>query len=141
MIAKPKLCTGGCQLLKIIWKNHEGLRYCKTCWAQQKPYTINTKKTKKPIVLTPIKNVSQKQMNMLVIYRIRRDQYFKLHPVCEFPGCTCTELDLHHKKGRTGNLLIDDRYFCSLCRPHHQWVEDHPAEAQLMGLSLKRLTK
>lgn len=138
MLAKKKLCTGGCQEMKIIWKNHEGLRYCKTCWGLSKPYALKTVKSK-PKVITPIKNVSKKRMNLLAIYRIRRDAYFKRVETCEFPGCSCTELDLHHKKGRVGLLLINIAYFCALCRPHHQWVEDHPEEAIKMGLSVKRL--
>lgn len=133
MQAKQKLCNG-CNLKQFIWGNLAGKKYCQKCYTERK-YTV--KKDKR--IVTAISKFSLKKIEKLKIYKARRDNYFKNHPVCEYPGCVSREVDLHHKKGRSGDLLIDDRFFCSLCRKHHIWVELHPEEAQELNLSLKRL--
>lgn len=66
-----------------------------------------------------------------------RDEYFKNHPICEFPGCNSTDLTLHHKAGRIGNLLFDHRYFMSVCLLHHHYIETNPAESYEKGWLLK----
>lgn len=137
MQAKLKICSGGCGKLKIIWKNHEGKKYCAYCWYLGNP----NPKPQKPKSVTRIAGFSAKKIVELRTYRILRDEYFKEHPVCEFPGCCSTDVTLHHKKGRIGKLLTDIQYFCSLCQEHHLRVETHPKEAREMKLSFKRLDK
>ena len=88
-----------------------------------------------------IKSVSDKKLLELKEYRLVRDRYLKSNPVCEYPNCTSREVELHHRAGRSGKLLCDDTYFCSLCRTHHRFVEDNPTEAISLGLSLSRLDK
>lgn len=88
-----------------------------------------------------IKPVSSKRAAQMKLYRDRRDDYFKMFPVCEFPECNSTEITLHHMKGRIGDLLCDMRYFKSLCMKHHEWVENNPEQAKKMGLSVERLNK
>jgi len=136
MRLKKKTCTGGCGLEKTIWKNHNGLRFCKYCWAVYQVENDFPKQLKKTAYIKPI---SDKRQEELKIYRKKRDQYFKENPVCEFPGCSSVEITLHHRAGRTGSLFIDERYFCSLCMTHHRWVEENPNEAKKLGLSLSRL--
>jgi len=87
-----------------------------------------------------INKVSDKMKENLALYRVLRDQYLKDHPVCQFPNCTSTELDLHHLAGRCGSLLTDVRNFCGLCRTHHIWVGDNHSEALKMGLVKDHLT-
>jgi len=87
-----------------------------------------------------INKVSDKMKENLALYRVLRNQYLKDNPICQFPNCTSTELDLHHKKGKIGSLLTDVRYFCGLCRKHHSYCEEQPIIAKELGLSLDRLT-
>jgi hypothetical protein len=99
-------------------------------------------KTAKPFkVNPPISPISKKRAEALKVYRNRRDNYFKEHPVCEYPGCTSRKITLHHAAGRCGSFLTDKRFFKSLCITHHNWVEANPIEAQKLGLSKKRLDK
>jgi len=42
----------------------------------------------------------------------------------------------HHKKGRHGKLLYDEKFFMALCAFHHSWVEDNKREARRRGLIL-----
>ena len=74
-------------------------------------------------------------------YRKVRDGYLKANPVCEYPGCTSTEVTLHHGAGRVGDLLTNPDYFVSLCFRHHREVEENPTAAKEMGLSYTRLDK
>lgn len=54
-----------------------------------------------------------------------------------FPSKLTTEV--HHKKGRIGSLLTDDRYWLAVSREGHQYIENNPKEAKLKGWSLSRL--
>lgn len=85
--------------------------------------------------------VSEKQARRLKEYRKLRDAYLKANNTCEFPGCTSTEVTLHHGAGRVGDLLTDTNYFVALCFKHHRFVEENPTEAKGMGLSYNRLDK
>jgi hypothetical protein len=88
-----------------------------------------------------IPKVSKNRQEALKTYRRRRDNYFKEHPICEFPDCNSKNITLHHMKGRIGAFLTDKRYFKSLCAKHHRYVEENPLEAFKLGLSVKRLDK
>lgn len=47
---------------------------------------------------------------------------------------------VQHAKGRIGDLLLDKRFWIPLCwNPCHAWVENHPLEAEKLGLRLKRV--
>ena len=84
-----------------------------------------------------IKPISDKHKERLEQYFRMREEYFSEHPVCEFPGCSSKDIQLHHKSGRIGENLFKD--FCSLCFIHHRWVEDNPEQAKLLNLSNNRL--
>ncbi len=141
MEIKKKFCWG-CEIFTYIFKNYEGKKYCKSCWYKIKPVkevvkvAIPIKKSFKPI-----KNISDNKLEELKIYRINRDNYLKENPICEFPECNSTQVELHHKAGRIGSLLTDKRNFCSLCHYHHEWCELHPIEAKELNLSKSRLNK
>lgn len=94
-----------------------------------------------PLKRSYIKPISDKKASELKEYRLVRDKFFKDNPICQFDGCNSKDIQLHHAKGRLGNLLSDVQYFRSLCDTHHRYVETHPLEAKQMGLSLDRLTK
>lgn len=68
-----------------------------------------------------------------------RKIYLFTHPVCEVAGCGCESTEIHHKKGRVGDLLTDERFFLAVCRAHHVYIELHPALAKEHGYSLNRL--
>jgi len=45
----------------------------------------------------------------------------------------------HHKRGRTGDLLMDERYWLPVCVGHHTYIEMHPEESYRNGWSELRL--
>src|SRR4051794_571077 len=104
MIQSRKKRCSGCDLEKVIWKNHQGEKYCLTCWNRLFP--SNKLRVTIPAKIRP---VSDKRKTALNLYKETREAYLREHPACEFPGCTSTDITLHHKKGRIGELLTNSR--------------------------------
>lgn len=133
MITKSKECSV-CHKICKLWKSTPKL--CKDCAGKIKANEaiLTPSEPRKPI--SPI---SDKMKGDLALYRKKRDEYFKEHQVCEYPGCHNKKITLHHKRGKIGKLLTDERYFCSLCLKHHIEVNENPDEALKMGLVGSRL--
>lgn len=71
-----------------------------------------------------------------------RLEYLDEHPYCESGLCPrMLAIEIHHKKGRTAELLTDARYFLAVCRCCHDYIENNVSEAKEKGLSLSRLEK
>lgn len=87
-----------------------------------------------------IAKISGKQKKRLAEYEKEKAIFFKEVTVCQFPGCECEVLTLHHAKGRIGDLLTDREFFRGLCWVHHTWAEENPEEAKALNLSVDRLT-
>lgn len=89
-----------------------------------------------------MKPMSDKRAAEMVEYRKEKKAWLESQPVCERCGCvfadeimlTPVEPDLHHKRGRTGRLLRDQRFWIALCRDCHDWVHNNMAEARNMDL-------
>ena len=135
MQAKKKLCSG-CNQLEYIWKKEGQQRFCKTCWSSQ----TKGKTSIKPTAKKPLSPRSSKQQKLEALYSILRTKYLQHHPYCEahLPGCQINASDIHHKKGRTGDLMLDDTEFLAVCRLCHTWIETNHADAKLLGLSKSR---
>lgn len=134
--AKQKKCDG-CNEITSIWKKEGKQRFCKSCWSKQ---FKGLSSTKKPTAKKPLSPRSSKQVKLDALYSILREQFLKRKPYCEahLPGCAVNATDVHHKKGRTGNLLLDDTEFLAVCRTCHGWIETHPKEAKLLNFSKSR---
>ena len=42
--------------------------------------------------------------------------------------------ETHHKRGRIGALLLDERFWIPLCREHHRQAHDSPKWVRDMGI-------
>lgn len=84
-------------------------------------------------------NRSKKRAKQEVEYRKLRDEYLSEHEYCEVCGWPFN-LQLHHKKGRTGALLTDMRFFLAVCHTCHQKIELFPDWAKEHCYSLSRLS-
>ena len=75
-------------------------------------------------------------------YSKRRKAFLLLHPHCEaaLHCCSGSSQTVHHRRGRIGNLLLDERYWTVCCLECHVWIETNPAEAKELGLSESRLS-
>ena len=77
------------------------------------------------------------------LYTKNRKDHLEENPYCQ-AEVMCHGLlavEIHHKKGRIGELLNNREFFLSVCRMCHNWIESNPNEAKEKGLSLSRLSK
>lgn len=87
------------------------------------------------------KPVSKKLSQMKTVYNHLRKDYLDEHPYCEarIPECTYMATDIHHMQGREGKALNDVSHFKAVCRSCHNWIENNPAKAKELKLSVSRL--
>jgi hypothetical protein len=129
---KLKECNA-CLELRPIWKNDEGFKYCKNCWVKKNPPKSATKSK----ILNP-KSAKREVLDKL--YSRLRKKYLEANPYCvgRIAGCTGKSTDIHHKKGR-GKHYLEQETWISVCRNCHQWIENNPHDAKLLGLSISRI--
>ena len=128
-----KICDG-CGKQRKIWKNltENGVRkrLCKECWSCQTRHSFKPK-NKKPLAPRSTKRAKQESE-----YSNKRKIFMLEHPMCQanISGlCTSQSTDVHHIKGRSGELLLEVSEWMSVCRACHQWIETHPIEATALG--------
>ena len=100
------------------------------------PSSLNPKaiaKSKKSI-----SKFSKKMLSNLRVYRKLRDKYLEENPVCEFKGCSSSQVELHHKKTRE-YYLCDVSIFMSVCRQHHKWIDENDKESRKLGYLLQSI--
>lgn len=90
-------------------------------------------------VSTPIKKVGEKLMKNLSRYH-ERVRVFLINKRCAVhPHLKATEV--HHMAGRTGDMLMNEKYWLPVSAPGHVKIEMNPHWAKMMGFSVSRLTK
>lgn len=132
---KKKLCSG-CGEMTFIWKNVSGNKLCKQC--------ATTGVAIKPTIKAkPIPPRSQKRSKEERLYAAKRIIFIQEHPMCEahISGiCTEYATEVHHKKGRIGEDLLDETYWLALCHMCHDYIENNREFAMEKGFSIKRIT-
>ena len=130
---KRKLCNN-CNTEQYIWKNDKGSRYCKSCWYKAKQPTT------KPLARKRINPKSKKMQVLDLAYSKLRRKFMEENPMCEaaLHCCNGGATDVHHKKGRGQYHLVVSTWL-SVCRPCHNYIEEHPDEAIELGYSEKRI--
>jgi hypothetical protein len=133
---------------RVIWKNERGNRYCKACWAYLNKDNVRQAKQSKPLKRTPLKRSttpirkrSKKRASQENVYSRLRKEFLLSSHTCQakLPNCTHTSTDVHHMRGRVGDLLTDTTHWLSVCRSCHNWIELNPKEAKKLGFSKDRL--
>lgn len=61
--------------------------------------------------------------------------------MCQVDGCCRYAQEVHHRKGRLGDLLTDTKYFLAVCGICHNKIELQPKWAKENGYSVSRLAK
>lgn len=103
------------------------------------PYPKLVKKDKpKPSKIKPRSDKRAKQESE---YSEKAKAYLIANPICEVKECNKESIQTHHKKGRIGKLLTDERYFFAVCAECHHKIETSPNWAKANGYSLGRLSK
>lgn len=151
MQAKLKRCDG-CEKDKPIWKNLmvDGTRkqYCGNCWPGiKRGLNGPAKPTKRSISISrsqkPIAKRSKKRALEEVKYSKKRKIFLDKHSVCKMNikgHCTTKATEIQHLKGRIGDLLLDENFWCPACSPCHRYATDHPEEAIENEWAVLRLT-
>lgn len=140
MTPKKKPCDG-CGNDRMIWKNHQGKRFCKQCWSAHSAASKPTIKANKSLPRPSQKRIaprSKKRIKEEKEYSDKRKPFLINHPLCQahLPGiCTQHSADVHHMAGRIGSLYLDEEHWLAVCRSCHMWIETHPREAREMGFS------
>lgn len=129
---KLKICDG-CQKETVIWKNHEGFKYCKYCWSCQK--AIDNNSSQKPTDYK-IPLVSSKRKKKDQEYLKLRERYLTENHLCmvKVNGCTNGATDVHHTyagSNRETFYLIQSTWL-AVCRNCHDWIHANPAKARTM---------
>lgn len=133
-----KRTCDGCGEPRHIWKNEtiDGCRkrYCRKCWSCRKQKHKPTRQKQR------LRPRSLKKAKLDKEYSVLRIKFLTLHPHCQaaLPGCMRQASEIHHKKGRTGDLYLDTTTWLACCHSCHVYIELHPAEAKELGLSQSR---
>lgn len=86
-----------------------------------------------------LRSVSPHRAVALIKYRKVRASYLEANPYCEVCGRLANQL--HHKKGRIGDRLFDEKFFLATCDKCHSKITRNPAWAMEMEYSLDRLAR
>ena len=84
-----------------------------------------------------MKQYSAKRSKQIYKYKAIRYEYLHMHPLCGRCGGMASEI--HHRKGRSGEMLNDTKFFMPVCRDCHNWIESNPTKAKENGYSISRL--
>lgn len=98
------------------------------------------KEAVKAVVKTVKKSIkprSKKMTKAMKEYNKQRKVFLENNPACGVCGGISSQV--HHKKGRIGKNLLDQKHWLSVCAPCHRWVEEFPEQAKEMGYSKNRL--
>lgn len=137
---KTKICDG-CNQPQIIWKSSGtgGRKLCKSCWSAHSGKTkqIPTVRQQKPIPPRSAKRSKEERL-----YLGKRIIFLDKFQICQahLPCCTNQSNQVHHKKGRIGELLTNEKFWLSCCAACHDYIENHREFAIEKGYSLKRTT-
>ena len=133
MKSKLKECDS-CHKMTVIWKNHEGFKYCKYCWSCQK--TINSDSSQKPTDYK-IPLVSSKRKKKDQEYLKLRERYLTENPLCmvKVNVCSHSATDVHHTfagANRDAFYLVQSTWLAT-CRNCHDYIHSNPEKARNMN--------
>lgn len=94
---------------------------------------------KEPKEFKPIAKVSPKKKAVMALYAAKKKVWIKGKMCAVFPEKKA--VDIHHKRGRIGELLLDENHWLPVSRKGHIKIEQNPLWAKQMGFSEYRLNK
>ena len=131
MKIKKKQCDV-CKKEKMIWKNHEGKKFCQQCWNGVKPVKAKPTAVKRVLPSRSLKRSKEEKL-----YSGKRIIFLNEHPMCEahLSGCYQYSSQVHHKysgKDRSSHFLDKDTWM-AVCHVCHQWIHLNSKEARKLG--------
>lgn len=122
---------------------------CQYCYWKYRAKVRHSEKALKEKTDPPIEGIkkiyvipkqSEKRKKQTALYLKKRRTFMDQNTCCQakLKGCTGRSTELHHRKGRLGELIYDERYFLAVCRSCHGIITEHSKLALEKGLSLLR---
>ena len=66
------------------------------------------------------------------------EEFLEGNPTCHFPlGCKQRATCVHHRRGRFGKRLLDQRYWAASCAAHNDYAETHTGHSLEIGWLLR----
>ena len=96
------------------------------------------RQAKKMQIVRPMPKVTEKRADQLQEYYAIKAEFLIANPCCAVEGCYLKSVDVHHAKGRQGDLLTNTKWFVPICRKHHDYFQEHSKEAIEKGISVSR---
>lgn len=85
------------------------------------------------------KKVSDKRQDQNKEYLKERLKFLKANPICQV--CEKSKsTEVHHKKGRTNDMLLKTEFWLAVCSRDHIFIEMKPDWARENDYTLSRLT-
>jgi hypothetical protein len=106
-------------------------------WLRQQAARAEKAKSRRPVAMP---RRSKKRLKQESQYSVDRKEFLARpeNRMCRvFPWKEATEI--HHMKGKIGELLLDQRWWLPVSRPGHEKIENSPIWAKENGFSLDRL--
>ena len=136
--AKKKICDS-CETEQIIWKNHNGNKYCKQCWLKNNSTPLPKKSPK------PIKPKSDKKSIQDQLYTVLRNKFFQNdnNKACKarLKDCTLLASDVHHlySGSSRSEYYLDVNQWIPVCRNCHEKIHNKMTKEELINLNLKKI--
>lgn len=106
------------------------------------PLHKQTAPGEKPIEkkLYKIRQISKNQAKLNAIYNKMHGPYLEKRLECAVKSKNCTfySQEIHHKKGRIGQLLITESNFLPICQSCHHFININSKQAIELGFSERR---
>ncbi len=108
---------------------------------ERRPKKEPRKLIKKKFYIIP--KIGMSRAAELKIYYPLAAQFKVDNPICQCGRNRCRRktTDVHHKKGREGEMLLVMEFWLAVARVCHTWINEHPEEAEVLGLTISRLKK
>ena len=135
--AKKKICDS-CETEQIIWKNHNGNKYCKQCWLKENSTPLPKKSPK------PIKPKSDKKSVQDQLYAVLRNKFFQdnNNKSCKarLNSCTLAASDVHHLYSGSSRSehYLNVKEWIPVCRSCHSKIHDELTKDEAIALNLKK---
>lgn len=111
---------------KALWKQIADAK------ASQSPKELKTPPRGRTVARRAIPARSVKMKKRMASYLLLKTTFLEQHPACavmHYEPAT----EVHHVRGRAGELLLDTRHWLAVSAPGHRWIHSNPDAARSKG--------
>jgi hypothetical protein len=76
---------------------------------------------------------SPRRAEQMALYVPLAKAFLEQNQWCWFPGCTRRSSEVHHRRGRSGERLLDQRWWAASCHAHNELAETNTGYALSVG--------